>query len=143
MADYYGKGRTNTFLVNDVDTLKQALTGTEFTVEERPEQGAGAVVILASHSDGAGCWGQLVYKNPDGDEDPEELFVPDIIATHLRDGQVAVFVHAGAEKLSYLSAYSIAVHSSGQQVRIDISDIYRLAAETFNVSADAIDSADY
>lgn len=139
MANYYGKGRTNTFRVNDVDALKVALEGTEFVVSERPEQGIGAVIITAADSDGAGCWGQLVTT--DEDDEPEELFVPDMIAAHLQDGQVAVFVHAGSEKLCYVSAYSIAVHSSGQQVRIDINDVYRLAAETFNLCADEIDWA--
>ncbi|QIV79511.1 hypothetical protein [Mycolicibacterium frederiksbergense] len=139
MANYYGKGRTNTFLVNDVQALKAALEGSEFVVRERPERGLGAVFLTASDSDGAGCWGQLV--NVDGQDEPEELFVPDIIAAHLQDGQVAVFVHAGAEKLCYISAYSIAVHSSGQQVRIDINDVYRMAAQAFRLSADEIDSA--
>ena len=142
MADYYGKGRTNIFKVKDIDALKTALAGAEFTVEARPDRGADAVVICVSDNDAAGSWGQLVYTEDD-DAEPTELFVPDMIAEHLQDGQVAVFVHAGSEKLRYLSAYSIAVHANGQQVRLDLDDIYQRAAEEFGVDVNEIDWAMY
>ncbi|MGJ6127307.1 hypothetical protein QN239_32530 [Mycolicibacterium sp. Y3] len=117
MADYYGKGRTNIFKVKDIEALKAALAGAEFTVEARPDRGADAVLIQVSDNDVTGCWGQLVYSDDDDDVEPTELFVPDMIAEHLQDGQVAVFVHAGSEKLRYLSAYSIAVHANGNHGR--------------------------
>lgn len=142
MANYYGKGRTNIFRVKDVDALKAALSAAEFTVEDRPDRGPNAVSITVSDNDGAGNWGQLVYTD-EHDDDPAELFVPDIIAEHLQDGQVAVFVHAGSEKLRYLSAYGIAVHASGQQVRLNLDDIYQRAAEAFNVDINGIDWAAY
>lgn len=142
MADYYGRGRTNIFKVKDISALKTALAGAEFTVEERPDRGADAVSITVSENDGAGSWGQLVYTGGD-DADPTELSVPDIIAEHLQDGQVAVFVHAGAEELRYLSAYSIAVHADGRQVRVDLDDIYQRAAEAFSVDINEIDWAMY
>ena len=65
----------------------------------------------------------------------------DLVYDEAGAGPPVVFVHAGAEKLCYISAYSIAVHSSGQQVRIDINDVYLMAAEAFHLSADEIDSA--
>lgn len=141
MADYCGKGRTNIFKVKDIDALKAALAGAEFTVEARPDRGADAVLIHVSDNDGAGNWGQPVHI--DDDDEPTELFVPDMIAEHLQDGQVAVFVHAGSEKLRYLSAYSIAVHANGNQVRIDLYDIYQRAAGAFDVDVNEIDWAAY
>lgn len=142
MADYYGKGRTNIFKVKDIDALRTALAGTEVTVESRGERGAGAVLIRLSDNDVTGCWGQLVYGDDD-DVEPTELFVPDMIAEHLQVGEVAVFVHAGSEKLCYLSAYSIAVHANGSQVRVDLNDIYQRAAEAFDVDVNEIDWAAY
>lgn len=142
MADYYGKGRTNVFKVKNIDALTKALAGAEFAVEARPEHGAGAVFIRVSDNDAAGSWGQLVYSDDD-DAEPAELFVPDMISEHLQDDQVAVFVHTGSEKLRYLSAYSIAVHANGRQVRIDLDDIYQLAAEEFGIDKNEIDWAMY
>ncbi|WP_342314750.1 hypothetical protein LIX17_25125 (plasmid) [Mycobacterium avium subsp. hominissuis] len=142
MADYSGKGRTNIFKVKDIDALKAALAGAEFTVEARPDRGADAVLIQVSDNDVTGCWGQPVHTDDD-DAEPTELFVPDMIAEHLQDGQVAVFVHAGSEKLNYLSAYSIAVHANGNQVRLDLNDIYQRAAEAFDVPVSEIDWAAY
>jgi len=141
VADYYGKGRTNIFKVKDIDALTTALAGAEFIVEARPDRGADAVFIRVSDNDAAGSWSQLVYT--DDDAEPTELFVPAMIAEHLQDGQVAVFVHAGSEKLRYLSAYSIAVHADGRQVRVDLDDIYQRAADEFGVDVNEIDWAMY
>lgn len=50
---------------------------------------------------------------------------------------------AGAEKLRYIMGYSIAVHSSGQQVRVELDDIYALAARSFDVDSSQISEAVY
>ncbi|WP_099020825.1 hypothetical protein [Mycolicibacterium palauense] len=141
MADYYGKGRTNVFKVKDIDALTTALAGADFIVDTRPDRGADAVFIRVSDDDASGSWGQLVYT--DDDAEPTQLSVPDMIAEHLQHDQVAVFVHVGSEKLRYLSAYSIAVHADGRQVRVDIDDIYQRAASEFGVTIGEIDWAMY
>lgn len=140
MSNYYGVGRTNTFRVKDVAALREALDRGEFLVEECPHAGVGAVMIVVNDGDGIGSWSQLIYRD-EGDDEPEELFVPDIIAEHLQDGQVAVFQHAGSEKKRYVSGSSIAVHSSGQRVVVDNDHIYAMAAAAFNVVESQIDWA--
>ncbi|WP_084031259.1 hypothetical protein [Mycobacterium avium] len=136
MANYYGAGRTNAFAVKDVQALKDVLESHDFTVEETAP---GRVVILADDPDGGGYWSRWTYDEVSGED--HELFVPDLIAEHLQDGQVAVFVHAGAEKLRYITGYSIAVHSDGRQVRIDLDDIYTDAAALFGVAQQSIPHA--
>ncbi|PBA68852.1 hypothetical protein [Mycobacterium avium] len=140
MANYYGTGRTNTFMVHDVEALRTALQRGDFEVVERASDRPGEVTIFAAGPDGDGNWSQWIYPD-DGDAEPEELCVPALIAEHLQDGQVAVFVHAGSEKLRYVCGYSLAVHSDGRQLRIDIDDIYEKAAEEFGVTG--IDVAAY
>lgn len=139
MANYYGAGRTNAFRVKNVAALKGALEDADVEVVE---EGPGtAVVLLVNDPDGGGYWGTALFD--DDGEFVDELFVPDMIAEHLEDGEVAVFVHAGAEKLRYITGYSIAVHSSGQQVRVELDDIYALAARSFDVEPSQISEAVY
>ncbi|WP_454232459.1 hypothetical protein [Mycolicibacterium fortuitum] len=141
MANYYGVGRSNTFLVKDVAALKKTLEPGEFEVVEYPHRDPNAVMLVVNDCDGNGGWCQWIYP-ADGDE-PEELSVPDVIAEHLQDGQVAVFQHSGAEAKRYVIGHSIAVHSSGQQVTVDINDIYSLAAVRFGIDSDQINWAAY
>ena len=48
-----------------------------------------------------------------------------------------------AEKLRYITGYSVAVHSDGRQVCVDLDHIYVVVAALFGVSADAISRAAY
>jgi len=133
MANYYGKGRTNIFAVKDVAALKAELEPREFTVEDR---GEGKVCILSTDCEGEGDWSRTAYdENGDLDEDAEPFYVPNMIAKHLQDGQVAVFQHIGSEKLRYLEGRAEAVHSNGQQIRINLNDIIDQARTQWNVSS--------
>lgn len=135
MANYYGTGVSNSFLVKDVDALETALENTSFIVDVQDRE-EGRVSIYTD-SDG-GFWLDSTW---DGDEDePEDLDVPDMIANHLVDGQVAVFMHTGHEKSCYVMGHAIAVHSSGQQSHLSLDDIYAKAAAEFNISQDGIDT---
>ena len=137
MANYYGRGRTNVFAVKDVQALRNALECQDFEVEERSP---GCVAIFAADADGLGDWSRWI----DGDDgEDEEFFVPEMIAAHLQPDQVAVFVHAGSEKLRYVTGYSIAVHSDGRRIRLDLDEIIRVAAEVFAVPAGSISAPRY
>lgn len=137
MANYYGRGRTNVFAVKDVQALRTALECHDFEVEERSP---GCVAIFAADCDGTGDWSRWIDCD-DGEDG--ELFVPEMIAAHLQPGQVAVFVHVGSEKLRYVTGYSIAVHSDGRQVRLDLGDIITSAAEAFAMPAGSISTPSY
>lgn len=137
MANYYGQGRTNVFAVKDVEALRIAVECHAFEVVERSP---GCVAIFAADEDGSGDWSRWIDRD---DGEIEEFFVPDVIAAHLQPDQVAVFVHAGSEKQRYVTGYSIAVHSDGRQVRLDLDGIVAAAAEAFAMPAGAISPPSY
>lgn len=53
----------------------------------------------------------------------------DLVARHLIDGDVAIFMEVGATKSRYLGGVALAVNSKGETRRIDLDDIYAKAAE--------------
>ena len=53
------------------------------------------------------------------------------LSTHLVEGEVAVVMETGAEKLRYLIGYAAAVNHKGETVDVALTDIYRKARETF------------
>lgn len=141
MANYYGTGRSNYFKVKSVESLQTALKGAPFEV--LPSTGVpGEVCILARDDDGGGYWSYVIWAE-EPDEEDREVDVPELIASHLEEGQVAVFVHAGAEKLRYLHGYSVAVHSDGRQVRVDLDDVYERASAEFGIPRERISHASY
>lgn len=139
MANFYGQGRTNTFAVKDVENLKAALRDTDIEVLER---GEGRVTLFTG-SDGDGDFSVYRYNEDNDEMDDEPLFIPDMIADHLQPGAVAVFESSGWEKLRYMSAWAIAVCSDGRQVRVDVNDVYALAATEFGVDRNSISDAAY
>jgi hypothetical protein len=97
------------------------------------------VSIFADDPDGGGYWSCWVYpEDDDAGAEEHELFVPDLVAEYLVDGQVAVFVHVGAEKQRYVTGYAVAVYSDGRQVRLDLDGIIEAAAAAFGVDAGSI-----
>ncbi|WP_236746426.1 hypothetical protein [Mycobacteroides abscessus] len=97
---------------------------------------------MARDDDGGGYWSYVIWAE-EPDEEDREVDVPELIASHLEEGQVAVFVHAGAEKLRYLHGYSVAVHSDGRQVRVDLDDVYERASAEFGIPRERISHASY
>ena len=49
------------------------------------------------------------------------------LAEQLVDGEVAVMMEAGAEKLRYVSGWAIAINSKGKRVVVGLDDIYKKA----------------
>ncbi len=77
------------------------------------------------------------------EECEDDIYLPDVIAEHLHPGEVAVFQSIGNEKFRYLSGYSVACDANGEQVWVNLSDIYQRAAEQFEVDRAAISLAEY
>lgn len=137
-AEYVGWGSTNVFAVKSVAALKDALAGKDFRVEEVSGGKLGAVRIWAASADGGGFW--LQWLESEKTRRAKDFCVPDMISKHLRDGEVAVFMHVGVptKEPRLIGGYSEAVHSDGRQVRVNLSDIYSIAASTFAVDEDHI-----
>lgn len=53
--------------------------------------------------------------------------IPDLVAAHLVDGDVAVFLEVGAEKMRYLGGIAYAVNSQGESRTVSLEDIYEQA----------------
>jgi hypothetical protein len=121
MANYYASARSNYFRVRDLASFTRTIS--EFPDLSIVEDAKGRVGLLCDSEDG---W-------PSGRFDPNdeyvEVDVPELVAVHLADDQVAVFMETGAEKLCYIAGFAVAINHAGERRKISLSDIYDLASE--------------
>lgn len=119
MANWVGISRSNYFHVKDVEAFSKfvACTGIDAFSDD---QGRYAVAAEVD-----GFWPSSIFKcYEDETEDYEDIDFVDELATHLADGEVAVLMTAGAEKLRYVTGYAIAVKNDGSTITVDINNIY-------------------
>lgn len=69
--------------------------------------------------------------------------LPRLVSHYLAEGEVAVFMQAGAENVRYVSGWATAVNHLGRQVHIVLDDIYAKAAVAFHMDSSAITKASY
>lgn len=130
MANYYATARTNYFKVKDLDAFKEWLKSVRMNDLSLIEDAdTGRVGINATCGDCAG-W-MLNYEDDDGEE--HDLLAE--LAEHLTEGEVAILVEAGAEKVRYVHGFAMAVNHKGEVLRVMISDIYELVEKTWGVNA--------
>lgn len=148
MSQYIATARTNYFRVKDVEALKKELLeyGITPATWEQSKRGAEFVLDDAPTNVPSGSIALFSMEGwPSFDEDStanrlelweEDDVVPSgheslhaLIATHLVDGQVAIFMEVGFEKLRYLGGLAVAVNSAGETRRVDLEDIYELATQ--------------
>ena len=123
MANYLASCRTNYFRVKDPEAFKAALSPiADIEIVERD----GHFMLLGRNEDGAG-W-PTSYHNEDECEDVE-FDLQGTVAPFLADGEVAIFMEVGAERLRYLVGYAVAVNNKGERRTVSLQDIYREAAE--------------
>lgn len=122
MADWYGTSRSNYFRVKDKDAFLKFVnaTGVESYIDDKNRY------AVAAGDDG--FWPAGIYKRyEDGTDECEDIDFVDELASHLADGEVAVLMTAGAEKLRYVTGCAVAVKNDGSSVSVNIDDIYDLA----------------
>lgn len=124
MANYYAKARSNHFLVKDLDAFRAEIAPLEIGIVTQREDGRVSIYDDGGDSNG---W-PAFYYNEDTDEETE-VDLPDLIAKHLVDGEVAILQEVGSEKLRYLSGYAVAVNASGETRQVLLSSIIDLARE--------------
>jgi hypothetical protein len=124
MANFYGTGRTNYFKVRDVDKFKDWAEA--FGAEVAEKEGRFALLP------GEGCDDNCLPSRFD-DKDEELIHIYDELHQHLADGEVAVVMEAGAEKLRYVSGWAMAINHKGESVCVGLTDIYELAEKKFGV----------
>ena len=124
MANYVATARSNYFKVKDPEVFKA-------WVEGCPDIGliSGDDGTFAVYSDDpdSGSWPNFKWDEDTGDYVEFDLFAE--IAEFLVDGEIAVFMEVGAEKLRYCNGYAIAVHSNGEYETLNLDRIYGLAEQ--------------
>lgn len=126
MANWEGTSRTNYFKVKDPAKFRaEVRTHRDLTLIENA-RGFG---VYSNSGEG---WPTLVDELGNELEDGGSVF--EFIRGHLADGEVCVMMEAGHEKARYISGYACAFKNTGEQVQIQLDDIYSLAEKTFGLS---------
>ena len=115
MANWYGTSRSNYFKVENEEAFREWAERRDLEVLENP---SGLFGVAPSSMSEDGSW-----PSYDCDEDCEIDFQTELIE-HLAEGQVAIIMTIGAEKLRYLTGYSVALAWDGRRISVDIADIY-------------------
>lgn len=136
MADWYGSARSNYFRVKDVEKFRELCSRWSITFIRKTENVNGVetenpdLVGFLCEGDFGGLPGYR-YEKGDGEDAPEkeyefEDFLHEL-SELLAEGEVAVMVEAGAEKLRYVTGYALAVNSKGEMESVSLDLIYERA----------------
>lgn len=127
MANYCGTSRTNYFKVRDGEAFKKWAEGLHLDVAVgHVGEKEGKFALFPSRNSDDGCFPDGTIYDEATDEDRDFDFAAEL-SKHLAEGEVAVHVHIGAEKLRYLLGYAVAVNHRGETVEVNIDEIYKLA----------------
>lgn len=132
MANYEEAARTNYFRVKDRAAFDKDFETIPY-VEVWNKPGDPQMVAVGA-DDG---WPSYRIIEDDHSSDwyeGEDIDIADVISKHLPEGEVAVVMASGREKLRYVTGYAIAVDHTGRQVTIALNDIYDLAKKEFGVT---------
>lgn len=124
MANYVATARSNYFKVKDAEGFKSWVANCPNVALISLDDGTFAVY---SDDPDSGSWPN--YRWNEETEDCEEFDIFAEIAEFLIDGEIAVFMEVGAEKLRYCNGYAIAVHSNGEYETLNLDRIYDFAEQ--------------
>ena len=124
MANWYGTSRSNYFKVKDEEAFREWVESRDLEVFENL---VGQWGIAPSSMSGDGSW-----PSYDNEVDAAIDFQAELIE-HLAEGQVAILMTIGAEKLYYLTGYAVALAWDGRRMSVDIADIYDKVELEFGV----------
>lgn len=144
MANWYGTARSNYFKVKDMaafnewvasfDDLKVVTRTLEKDSKEvalgRYQVGEVLVMIHPSEFSDSGAWPS--YRT-DAEGEEIDIELTEELVEHLSEGEVAIMMEVGAEKLRYLTGYAQAVAWNGKVITLSIDDIYEQALQAFSV----------
>jgi hypothetical protein len=120
MADWWGFSRSNYFKVKDKEAFLAWLSD------------IGEVSVLHEDHDSIAITGENFGGWPTcrGD-DCEPFDFAEELSGFLLDGEIAVLIEAGAEKLRYITGVAVAIDSGGKRTELVLSDIYDQAEAAF------------
>ncbi len=130
MANYYATARSNYFAVKDETKFRQWAESHDLEVmtpnyPERIPHEVPRFAITPSDDSHHGGWPGSRF-NEETQED-ESIALHEELSLHLADGEVAVLMEIGNEKLRYLIGYTVAVNNKGETASMDLNAIYELA----------------
>jgi hypothetical protein len=143
MSTFAGNARTNDFRVKSIDLLRTDLAKVGITAGDPDTFGFGAEFAIRENNNGtihllsSGVWPRF-----DEDAIAERLELEDdkplpsnyeslahLVAAHLVDDEIAVFIEIGQEGFRYLAGSATAINSRSELRTIDLEDIYTLAKD--------------
>lgn len=130
MANWYGTARSNYFRVRNPEAFKDWVRSLPelgfWEFDDQPQ-----LFGIYSNCPDSGGW--PTWRTGDDGEDEGEIDIASELAEHLAEGEVAVLIEAGAEKLRYISGQAIAINHMGEVIDVTLSDIYGKAFEKWGI----------
>ena len=131
MANYEQVARTNPFRVRDEAAFKADVLD-RFCIEHWTKTVGGVVHHCLSADPNEGFWPNAPQDQDDAEDADVDFF--DLVASHLAEDSIVVFMACGHEKLRYLSGSAFALNHKGEFARVALSDIYELARQKFGAT---------
>ena len=127
MANYYATARSNYFAVKDETAFREwaariGLNILDPTLHAPVVDGNRRFGIAPGDGDDSGAWPTSFYN--DDTDDFDDIDVSEELSVHLADGEVAILMEVGNEKLRYVSGSAVAVNNKGKSVYVNIDSIY-------------------
>ncbi len=129
MADWYGTARSNYFKVRDNKAFEVFMQNLSSMTAEHNDVDNTWWIRTDDYGNGGFNW--TVYD--ENFEPDDSVNAMDELASHLQEGEVAIFLEAGAEKLRYITGNALAIAWTGEITEIDLTDIYELVAKKYGI----------
>lgn len=136
MANWYGTSRSNYFKVKDGAEFRAWADACNLGLFEE-----GSLFGIHAGQSEDGSWPGSRWS--DDDKDFIEIDIVDELPNFLAEGQVAILMTAGAEKLRYVTGHATAVAWDGRITYVNLNDIYQKAADEFGLDINSITAAEY
>lgn len=129
MANYYAKARSNYFRVKDRRAFN--LWACERNLEAW-EQGDTGLVAIRPDDYEEGGWPSMMLNEKTDEYD--DVDIPAELSEHLVEGEVAILMEVGWEKLRYLTGHAIAVNAAGDIEHISLHNAIMDKAKTMGTA---------
>jgi len=131
MSNYCATARSNYFAVKDEAAFRQWAERLELKIliptgTPNPNDGVPRFGITPGDDIDFGGWPVFCRIGDSGEN--EDIDIHEELSAHLADGEVAVLMEIGNEKLRYVTGTAIAINNKGESVRVDLEAIYAAAA---------------
>lgn len=129
MADWYGTARSNYFKVRDNEAFEMFMQDLSSMITEYDDADNTWWIRTDDYGNGGFDW--TIYD--ENFEPDDSVNAMDEFASHLQEGEVAIFLEAGAEKLRYITGNALAIAWTGEITEINLADIYELVAKKYGI----------